>query len=117
MGFKKTGFTDRLSAAADAQKAKLEKFRSRPAPDDPAVLERKAARQAIVAAREVREAEREAARQKRLAEEEAARIAAEEAEKARLEAEYQERIAREAEMEAQKKAARDARYAARKARK
>ena len=117
MAFKDSGFADRLSAAANAQKAKLEKFKARPGPDDPTVLERQAARQEMLRAREAREAEREAERIKRLAEEEAARKAFEESEAIRIEAEYQARIAREAELEAEKKAARDARYAARKARK
>ena len=38
--FKDPGFTERQKAAAEARKAALEKFRSKPGADDPAVLER-----------------------------------------------------------------------------
>ena len=45
--FKNDNFNDRLAAAANAKKAALERFRAaRPGPDDPAVLERQAARKA-----------------------------------------------------------------------
>jgi len=113
------------SAAADAAKKELlEKFKTRPAPDSPEMLAKQAERARIAAEREQRAAEREKAkrekaeRQKR---EEAERLAAaelaanadrlakEEADKARIEQVMQ--------YEAERKAARDARYAARKARK
>jgi hypothetical protein len=117
-------FQDRQTEAANARKAQLEKFRSRPDPNDPAVLEKEAKRRAVIEARKVREAERERKRKIREAEE-AARKAAEEAarhEQLRLEAELQEQlrleeIARKEALEAEKKAERDARYAARKERK
>jgi len=117
-------FQDRQTEAANARKAQLEKFRSRPDPNDPAVLEKEAKRRAIIEARKVREAERERKRKIKEAEE-AARKAAEEAarqEQLRVEAELQEQlrleeIARKEALEAEKKAERDARYAARKARK
>jgi hypothetical protein len=97
--YKDKGFSERLSTAADARRATLERFRTKPGPDDPAVVERRAARQAISAAREARVAARQAA-----LEAEAARQAAEQADHdAALEA-------------ADRKAARDARYAAPKAR-
>ncbi len=106
-------FNKRQSSSASAKAALLEKFRSRPPADDPAVLERQAAQAAIAAAREARMAERKAAK-----EAEAARIAAEkraaEIEKARLAAEAAKQAAL---LAAQQKAARDARYAARTARK
>ena len=51
-GFKGSKFTDRADAAAAAKKAMLEKFRAKPAPDDPAVLARAAERKAIAEARE-----------------------------------------------------------------
>src|SRR3954451_11823861 len=109
---KNAGFSDRLHAAAAAKKAALERFHTRPGLDDPAVREQQAARKAISDAREVRIAERQAAR-----EAEAARQAAEqaacEAEERRLAAET---AARAMALEAERKAARDARYAARKAR-
>lgn len=112
-------FADRKEAAEKARKALLEKFKARPGPDDPMMLAAQEQRRAVAEARAVRQAEREAARQaelarlaaaeearqaelRRLAEEEAARIAAEKAEQRSL--------------LAQQKAARDARYAARKAR-
>ena len=106
--YKDKDFGERLSAAAAARKATLERFRAKPGPDDPAVAERRAARQALVVAREARVAEREAARKA-----EAAREAAREAEAARQAAEQTDR---DAALEAERKAARDARYAARKAR-
>ncbi|TIU30411.1 MAG: hypothetical protein E5W38_18945 [Mesorhizobium sp.] len=77
---------ERRNAANEAKKALLERFKAKPAADDPAVLARQAERKAILEARAIREAE-----------------------KARLK---QEKLAREA----AEKAKRDARYAARKAR-
>lgn len=68
----KTGFSDRLSAAAEAKKAQLAKFRPKPTIQDPAFEERRAER---AAALEVVRAERatakEAARQASLARQEA----------------------------------------------
>jgi len=136
-GYKGTNFNDRAKAAAAAKQAALEKFRAKPAPDDPAVLARQAERQAIAEARAQRAAEREVARQA-----EAARLAAEaetrrveqlarDAEEKRRQAEEAieekrrqaeaaveaaQQAIRNAEMEVERKAARDARYAARKAR-
>ena len=119
-------FADRQAAAAKARKALAEKFLSRPKydPNDPAIIEREAKRRAVLEGRAVREAERE----KRKAEEaaaEAARLAAEEAarqETLRLEALAREaaedaRREEEAKLEYERKLDRDARYAARKARK
>jgi hypothetical protein len=117
-------FQDRQTEAANARRAQLEKFRSRPDPSDPAVLEKEAKRREVIEARKVREAERERKRKIKEAEE-VARKAAEEAarqDQLRLEAELQEQlrleeIARKEGLEAEQKAERDARYAARKARK
>ena len=106
--YKDKGFNERLSTSADARKAMLERVRAQPGPDDPAMVERRAAREAIIVAREARAAERKAAREVELAQE-----AAREAEKVRLAA---EQAAKDAALEAERKAARDARYAARKAR-
>jgi hypothetical protein len=100
--FSFNNYTDRQAAAAEARKALLEKFKTRPAADDPAVIARKAEREAILRAR----AEREAAKAKARAEEEA-RLAVIRAEKEAQEA--AERAAREA----QEAAARAAREAAR----
>ena len=115
--FKEKGFADRLSTAATARQAMLEKFRARPKADDPAVQARVAGQIGIAKAREERIAQRKA-------EKEAARIA-HEAEMKRLEGERiaAEKEARRIEGEqalallAEQKAARDARYAARKAKK
>ncbi len=108
----RTNFDDRISAAAAAKQALLERFRARPSPDDPAEIERQAALKAIADARDARAAERRAAKEaelQRLAAEAAARKAAELA--AAQEAKRQAAL-----LEAERKAARDAKYAARKAR-
>lgn len=108
----RTNFDDRISAAAAAKQALLERFRARPSPDDPAEIERQAALKAIADARDLRAAERRAAKEaelQRLAAEAAARKAAELA--AAQEAKRQAAL-----LEAERKAARDAKYAARKAR-
>src|SRR4029450_6669423 len=73
-------FTERLSTAASARRAMLEKFQSRRTIDDPAARERRAAQDALRPARETRVAERVAARrdkQERLSAERLARKAAE----------------------------------------
>ncbi|RJG42914.1 MULTISPECIES: DUF6481 family protein [unclassified Mesorhizobium] len=128
--YKEQDFSERRNAANEARKALLERFKSRPAEDDPEVQARKAERQAILEAREKRNAEKEKLKQERLAREaiekaereaaaEAARIAAEEAAAAEAkirEAEETDRITRLLADEAERKAKRDARYAARKAR-
>jgi hypothetical protein len=111
-GFKEPGFADRQKAAQQARQNILNKFRSQPGADDPAVIKRRAEREAIAAARaqakEARDAEK--AEQKRREEEAAAAAAAQ------LAREQEEAAARLAELEAEQKAKRDARYAARKAR-
>ena len=82
--FKGAGFNDRRDAAASAKKALLEKFKARPAADDPEILRKQAEMKAIADAREVRAAERA-----KLKEADLARLRAEEeaalAEQARLE--------------------------------
>jgi hypothetical protein len=105
-------FNERLSTAAKARQVSLEKFRARPRADDPAVVERQAARLATSQARDTRKAVR-AAETARLVEEALRRAAEDVARKAAVEA---EKAALEATLEAERKAARDARYAARKAR-
>ncbi len=117
--FKDNLFNERQAASANAKKALLEKFKAKPPADDPAVLARAAERRAIAEAREARAAERRAAK-----EEEARRLAAEQAardEEARLRAIEEaaraaEQAARDLQRKAEQQAARDARYAARKAR-
>jgi len=128
--YREKDFTERRNAAVEAKKALLERFKSRPSEDDPEVIARKQEREAILAARAIREKEKEKLRQEKLAREAAERaererlaeIARKEAEeRARIEAEAREaeekeRLSRYLAEEAEKKARRDARYAARKSR-
>lgn len=103
--FKDNDISERREAAANAKKAMLEGFRARRAPDHPIILEQKAARHA--------KTQRKAA-ERQAREEEAARLAREQAE-----SEASERHAeaeRAVTLLAEQKAARDVRYAARKAR-
>lgn len=110
-GFREPGFADRQKAAQDARKNLLNKFKSQPGPDDPSVAAKRAEREALAAKRAEAKAAREAERadQKRLEEE------AKAAEAARLAREAEEAAANAAALEAEQKAKRDARYAARKA--
>ena len=88
MIYRDKSFADRRTAATEAKKALLEKFKAKPAPDDPEVLAKQAERKAILEARERRDAEKARLKQEKLAreaEERAAREAA--AEAARLAAE------------------------------
>jgi hypothetical protein len=112
-GFKEPNFADRQKAAQQAKQNILNKFRSQPGPDDPAVKQRQAEREAQAAERAKAKLARDAAKaeQKRLEEEAAAAAAAQ------LAREKEEAVAREAALEAERKAARDARYAARKKKK
>ena len=117
--FKGTGFEDRLSTAVNAKKAELEKFRARSGVNDPAFVARQAARHAVSVARDARTAERKASRLASVAheaDERAARDAAAEAEQAARDAEVARQAADDVALQAERKMARDARYAARKAR-
>jgi hypothetical protein len=109
-GFREPGFADRQKAAQQAKQNLLNKFRTQPGRDDPAVAARRAEREAIAANREKARLAREAekAAEKRRAEEAAA------AEAARIAREREEEAERQAALEAEQKAKRDARYAARK---
>lgn len=122
-GFREKGFNDRLEAAAKAKQAQLERARAKSPLNDPDFTRRQAERKRLAEEREARVAAR-AAEKAAAAQREAERRAAEEA--ARLEA---ERLADEARakarreeadrlvaLAAEQKAARDARYAARKQR-
>jgi hypothetical protein len=126
--FKGVDFNERQSAAANAKKALLEKFKAKAGPGDPEFEARQAERLAAAEARDARQRaarekaarEAEAARVAKLKAEEEARIAAAAEEvrrKAEEEARYQADLIAKEELDAQKKAERDARYAARKARK
>jgi hypothetical protein len=117
---KDKSLTDRLADKNAAKKALLEKMKARPGPDDPAVQARIAERKAIAEARAVREAAKAEAAEKAAIEKAAREAAA--AEERRLEAERaaeeeRQKIDLKAALEAAQKRARDARYAARKARK
>lgn len=108
-------FDERASTSVAAKQAMLERFKSRPPADDPAVLARRAERESVARARTEREAEREIQKREEAARREAERIAFEKDEKERKEREELERIERELALESARKTARDARYAARKA--
>jgi hypothetical protein len=109
-GFKEPTFADRQKAAQEARNTILNKFRSQPGPDDPAVKARQAEREAFAAERAKAKLVREAAKaeRQRLEQELAAAAAAQ------LLREKEEAAARQAALEAEQKAARAARYAARK---
>ena len=111
-GPKDKSFAERREAAKDAKKALISHFRARPAKDDPAVVEREAQRLSTSKAREERAKARAAARKAEA--EVAAQRAQEEAERAA--AERRAEADRAVSLLAEQKAARDARYAARKAR-
>jgi len=106
-----------MSSAAEARKATLQRVLSRPGADDPAVIAQKAERAAIVAAREARSAARDTEKRavaERARVETEARLAQEQ--KAAAEKAAEDAVQAAALLVAQK-AARDVRYAARKARK
>jgi hypothetical protein len=113
-GFKQPDFVERQEAATKARKAALEKFRAKAA--DPGLAERLTERTARAAERDALKTKREIERAENKAREAeraqaAAREAAIAAERAKVEIAERE-LARQAEQ----KAARDARYAARKTR-
>jgi uncharacterized protein DUF6481 len=122
-GFKDADFLERRTAATKAKKAALEKFRATTAANEPHFAERQAGLQATRVARDTRAADRMVARAARDADiavqatrarevsAQADRDAA--AQKERDRAEHAER---ETALQADRKKARDARYAARKAR-
>ena len=111
-GYKDDDFAQRRNTADKAKKAMQERFRARPSEDDPAAIERKAARVATSEARESRVRAREKAAKER--EEEIAQRSRDQVE--REQAESRAEVDRNANLLATQKAARDARYAARKAR-
>jgi hypothetical protein len=110
-GFKLPDFNDRATASRAAKQKLLDQRRDPPAPDPAEVAERQAAR----AAREAAAAERRAARQLALEEAKAAKLASKAP--APEEIEPEPAPAKIVRSEAELKAARDARYAARKSRK
>lgn len=106
-GYKAPDFNERAAASRAAKQSALDMLRNK-APPDPAVA---AERQATRAARDTAATERRAARQRAARDAEAAKSAAQEGEP---EAPSRQSPSRS---QAELKAARDARYAARKARK
>jgi hypothetical protein len=105
-------FNDRMKASAEAKMALASKFQARPKPTEEEVRKQLAERAAVAEARAQRLAERKAAK-----EAEAARLRAEKAAKEAADAARQkEELARLRTLAAEQKAARDARYAARKQR-
>jgi len=112
-GFKEPSFADRQKSAQQAKLDILNKFRSQPGPDDPAVKQRQAEREAAAGDRAKAKLAREAAKaeQKRQEEQAAAEAAAQ------LARDQAEAAEKEVALEAERKAARDARYAARKKKK
>ncbi len=112
-----TGFADRLKTASEAKKALLDKFRPKPTVIDPLFGERAALRAAEVEAVRQERADAKAAAKQAAADAAQAAIEAQAAlEAAALDAKRGERKERKALTKAEAKAARDARYAARKAR-
>jgi hypothetical protein len=112
VAFKIPDFKERTAMAQEARQKALAKMKERPALDPAVVAERAAAQEAKAAA----EAEKRAA--KRAAEQEAKEAKRAAAEAARLaEEEAMAKKIKPAKTEAELKAARDARYAARKKRK
>jgi len=113
--FKDPNFNDRLATSEAAKSAALARFRARA--EDPAVAEQRAARALAAAERQRLAAERAEARRVEQ-EQKAAQAAAEElAARTEHEARQAREIDEQIELEAQRKKDRDARYAARKARK
>jgi septal ring factor EnvC (AmiA/AmiB activator) len=109
--YKDPSFQDRVGRAAEAKQKALDKLRSKPPVDEKVLAERQAAR----LKREAAEAEKRAAKK---AAEQAAKEAQAEAEaRAAAEAAAQAAAVPAPPTEAERKAARDARYAARKNRK
>ena len=101
----KTGFSDRITAAAEAKKAMLANLKPKPT----IVAENFESRE-VIKAREL-----DSVRQARSEAKEIARLAAVAAEEAALDAKRGERKERKALTKSEQKAKRDAKYAARKA--
>ena len=111
--YKDDSFGSRIANAAKAREAVLARIRAQPGPGDPEFEKLKAERQASTKAREARLAEKQAAKEEKLAKEAAEREA-----QLQVKEDEERRIADEAvALLASQKAARDAKYAARKARK
>jgi Family of unknown function (DUF6481) len=106
MSYKSPTFQDRIGSAAEAKRKALDKLRAKPPVDE-----------AVLAARQAAQAEREAAAQRKREEKAQAAEQAKAAKAAADAAAAEEAAAAAPRSEAELKAARDARYAARKSRK
>ena len=115
-GYKDDELAGRLNKAASARLAILEKFRAKPGADDPSEIQRRAARQEIAEARDLRTATQKASRAAEDARKIAESSAREAAERAQRIAQEQQDAAKGELHRAKQKAERDARYAARKQR-
>ena len=114
----KTGFADRQKTAAEAKKALLAKFKPKPAVIDPLFEEREALRLAELERVRTERAEVKAAAKQAAADAlEIKRLEQEAIEAAELETRRGQRKERKTLTKAEEKARRDAKYAARKARK
>ena len=109
MSFKPQGHAERQTTASEAKRAQMEQFRAKFGANDPNFAARQAERAALKAKLAAEEAVRKAA-------EEAARKIAEQEALVTAEIAAREEADRAVLAEAEAKAARDARYAARKAR-
>jgi hypothetical protein len=122
-GFKDADFLERRKAATKAKKAALEKFRANAAANDSNFAERQAGLQATREARDTRAADRKAARTAHDAEiaaqskrDHEAMAQADQDAATQKERDRAQHAEREIALQAEGKKARDARYAARKAR-
>ena len=114
----RTGYSERLKAAAGARKSMLANFRPKPTVTGPAPPDRAARRaEELERVRQDRSVAKAAKKRAAADAELAVRLAVEAGEAAALEARRGERKERKALSKAEAKAKRDARYAARKARK
>ena len=107
-------FVERRNAATNAKKAALEKFRAHAI--DPALAERQAARLALAGERTAAKKAREIKKAERKAHDAELAMEAKRAADAQAERALAEAATRELALQTERKAARDARYAARKAR-
>ena len=116
-GFKYPDHNDRRSAADEARKAVLERMKSRIIPGHPDFEKVQAERVRAAAEREERIRATKEDKIRKEVEEKAAKKAADEAQLRSERAAYQAKLAQQKDTESKQKEARDARYAARKARK
>ena len=107
-------FVERRNAATNAKKAALEKFRSHAV--DPSLAERQAARLALAGERSAAKTAREIEKAERKARDAELAMETKRAADAQAERALAEAASRELVLQTGRKAARDARYAARKAR-